>query len=135
MAGSEITKLEQQGEPSWPAPDDPRCLNTSEQTRTWIEAGQPEALEVWLSGIVNTAFHALSNLAMAHGAWPKDALDNAKAQLPHGRAELFTEQLELSEKYAKDRHEVRGVEGTLEDALYGLVMKAAKLKHEPVPTD
>ena len=81
MADIENT-IDQHSQPLWPLPNDPRLTDASEQTRAWVEAGQPEALAAWFSDTIKDAFHALSNLALAQAAWPKAALDNAMAQLP-----------------------------------------------------
>ncbi len=117
------------GQPSWPAPDDPAFTGADEQTQEWLKQTQPEALADNLTDTVKNAFHALSALAMFHGAYPQEALNNALAQLPTERAELLGEQLELSKTYAQGRNAARDTDARLEDHLYELSMKAATLKH------
>ena len=115
------------GHASWPTPDGSTFVDANEQIREWRETTQPEALAAQLTETVEQAFHALNFLAMFNLAYPESVFENAMAQLPPERAELFKDQLELSKIYSRRSRETRGTKESPEGRLFNLAMRAASL--------
>lgn len=120
------------GEPTWPKPDDPEWADCGEQTLRWLEATQPEALASQVSETISDAFHVMSRLAMTVESIPKDAWENALAQLPAERADILREQLEFAASFSQEQHATRGAEGNLSDSLFALVMSDLRARPEPI---
>jgi hypothetical protein len=128
MMAEDVQSTETGMRGGWPTPDDPAYANAGEQTRQWLEATQPEALATSLTETIRHAFDGLSCLALFDSCYPREALDNAAAQLPPARAEVFKRQLAFARKYAEENQATRGSEGHLEESLFALTMQALEAR-------